>query len=238
MWLRLRMQIIKNSVLSIHSCVDVLLKEALSIEGFCGLHYIILTVTATTLYKVDCQGRTYRYHTIAFSWQEAEHNCTAAGGSLLQTTNETQLFCADRLFQQPELMIDSTVTEIGSWVDSSGTASIMSELCPQWIASSNSVVRVNCSRPGPYICSMGKMISNSCCYYAYFKYFLIKALNGFEITCLTFTPPKIHFASNVEKQPAAPAAFKPGDFSLPRRCDIHYSRKNRHTHDISPTFLF
>ena len=165
MRLRLRMRIIKNSVLSVHSYVEFLLKEALPFEGVCGLHYIILTATATTLYNVDCQGRTYRYQTIAFSWQEAEQNCTAAGGSLLQTANESQLFCADRLFQQPELMIDSTVTEIGSWVDSSGTAPIMSGLCPQWIASSNSVVSVNCSRPGPYICSTGKIILINECWY-------------------------------------------------------------------------
>ena len=112
----------------------------------------------------------------------------------MQTTNETQLFCADRLFQRPALMIDSTVIEIGNWIDSSSTAPTMSGLCPQWIASSNSVVNVGCSRASPYICSMGKIISSSCCYYAYFKYFLIKVSNGFEITCLTFRPPKIHFA--------------------------------------------
>ena len=117
---------------------------------------VFYIATARTLFTLTCQGRTYRYNTIAFSWQEAEQSCTATGGSLLQATNNTQLFCADQLLQRPELTIDRTVTEIGNWIDFSNTTVRTLGLCPQWIASFNSVLHVNCSRPSPYICSTGE----------------------------------------------------------------------------------
>ena len=115
-----------------------------------------VTATSSSLYTTNCQGGTYTYNTIAFSWQEAEENCTRTGGTLLQPSITNQRNCVSQLFQRPELSVDSTVKGIALWVRMASTNSTTNSTCPMWNASSNTDAYVSCLRPAPYICFIGK----------------------------------------------------------------------------------
>ena len=115
-----------------------------------------VTATSSSLYTINCQGGTYTYNTIAFSWQEAEQSCTRTGGTLLQPSITKQRNCVSQLFQRPELSVDSTVKGIALWVRMASTTSTTNSTCPMWNASSNTDANVSCFRPAPYICFIGK----------------------------------------------------------------------------------